>query len=101
MHSCEICGKSLTNPRAKTCSVKCRTIKHRRTKRLNNSDLSRDELNTLQWFNRNLPSAGAALVQLLGDHGKGALLLAFQAMNEYAGFLENQTQQSAEVQRAS
>lgn len=102
MGCCEICGKGpLPNPRAKTCSVKCRTIKHRRSKKLDTIVLSGDEKRFLDWFNLALPVAGKALSILLVEYGKEAFLLAYTAMNEYARFCEEELQKGIEVQKAS
>lgn len=101
MNRCEICGKLLTNPRAKTCGPKCKSQRWRNAQAAKRQPLTHDELQSLAWFNQNLPSAGESLTQLLAVHGRGALLLAFQAMNEYAGFLEAQTRQGVTVERAS
>lgn len=100
MKHCEICGKLLTNPRAVTCSPKCKSQRWRNIQSAKRQPLTHDELQSLAWFNQHLPKAGESLTQLLAVHGKGALLLAFTAMNEYAGFLEAQTQQGLEAQRA-
>ena len=99
MRACEICGNPLTNPRAKTCSTKCRTIKHRRDKIA--GQLSEQEVNTLLWFHENIPVAGRALSELLAKHGKGALLLGYTAMNEYANFCEKAAAENFAVERAS
>ncbi len=100
MNRCEVCGKLLTNPRAKTCSPKCKSQRWRNIQAAKRQPLSNDELQSLAWFSQHLPKAGESLTQLLAVHGRGALLLAFAAMNEYAGFLEAQTQQSVAVERA-
>lgn len=100
MNRCEICGKLLPNPRAKTCGPKCKSQRWRNIQSAKRQPLSHEELQSLAWFNQYLPKAGESLTQLLAVHGKGALLLAFTAMIEYAGFLEAQTQQGTDVQRA-
>lgn len=99
MKSCEICGNALINPRAKTCSTKCRTIKHRRDK--SRPALTEQEASTLQWFNDCLPGAARPLNELLSKHGKEALLLAYAAMNEYANFCETEARKSFAAEKAS
>lgn len=98
MNCCEVCGKPLTNPRAKTCSEKCKSIKWRRVqaakKAAANQPLSKTELDGLRYLGQYVPDAADDLNQLLAKFGKEAFSLAYHALAAYARFREHGTQET-------